>query len=56
MKVDYYDFSDSNANKLYRFNKARFIGSNRMQVAVHSIYADRDTPIAIYYIDKSTIT
>jgi hypothetical protein len=56
MKADYYDYSNTNANMLYRFNKARFIGSNRMQVAVYSIYADNDTPIAIYYIDKSTIT
>ena len=56
MKADYYDYSNTNANMLYRFNKARFIGSNRMQVAVYSIYADNDTPIAIYYIDDFTIT
>ena len=48
MKADSYDFSGSNANMLYRFNKARFIGSNRMQVAVYSIYEGHDTPIAIY--------
>ena len=56
VKADYYEYTGSKAYKSHGFNKARFIGSNRMQVAAYSMYQGHDTPIAIYNIANSTIT
>jgi hypothetical protein len=56
LKAEYYDFSFSSVYKYFGFNKARFIGSNRRQVAIMSIIVGSNTPIAIYNIDNSTIT